>query len=109
MEGVGKGRERRGGKRGKKKGWVDGGGRGRRKGSDEEKGKERGGEGSWCPPMTYLRHAPASIAAEEKRPMSYQMPQSVHVVRNCRDQTLPLTMHYRGKKLGEIGEGMVGF
>ena len=29
--------------------------------------------------MTCLRHAPASIAAAEKRPLSYQMPQSVHM------------------------------
>ena len=27
---------------------------------------------------TCLRHAPASIAAAEKRPLSYQTPQSVH-------------------------------
>jgi len=33
--------------------------------------------------------------------LSYQMPQSVHIVRNCGAQTLPLTMHYGGKKLGE--------
>ena len=109
MEGVGKGRERRGGKRGKKKGWVDGGGRGRRKGSDEEKGKGRGGEGELVPPTTCLRHAPANIVAAEKPLLSYETPQSVHMVRNCGTQTLPLTMHYGGKKWGKIGEGVVGF
>jgi len=53
------------------------------------------------PPMTCLRHAPAGIAAAEKRPLSYQTPQSVHMVRKCGAQTLPLTMHYGGKKFGE--------
>jgi len=51
----------------------------------------------------------ASIAAVEKRPLSYQTPQSVCRARNCGAQTLPLTMHYGGKNWGEIGEGMVGF
>jgi len=41
----------------------------------------------------------ASIAAVEKRPLSYQTPQSVHRARNCGVQTLPLTMHYGGEKL----------
>ena len=58
--------------------------------------------------MTCLHHAPASIAAAEKRPLSCRTPQSVHMVRNCGAQILPLTMHYVGK-MGEIGEGMVGF
>jgi len=40
----------------------------------------------------------ASIVATEKHPLIYQMPQSVHMVRNCGAQTLPLTMHYGGKK-----------
>jgi len=84
MEGTGGGREGREGKgkegRWGKEGRLDGGGR---KGRDEGKGKGKGWEGNWCPsPMTCLRHAPASIAAAEKRPLSYQMPQSVHMVRN---------------------------
>jgi len=81
---------------------LDGGGRGGRKERDEGKGKGRGWEGELvpAPPMTCLRHAPASIATAEKRPLSYQTPQSVHMVRNCGAQTLPLTMHYGGKKLG---------
>ena len=64
--------------------------------------KGKGGDGNWCPPphMTYLRHG---IAAAKKRPLSYQTPQSFHMVRNCGAQTLPLTMHYGGKKLGENG------
>jgi len=49
---------------------------------------------------TCLLHAFASIAAAEKRPLSYQTPQSVYMVRNCGAQTLPLTMHYGGKKIG---------
>ena len=59
--------------------------------------------------LTCSRHTAASIAAAEKHPLSYQTPQSVHMVRNCGAQTLPLTMHYRGKNWGKIGEGMVGF
>jgi len=59
------------------------------------------GGGAGAPHMTCLRHAPASIAAAEKCPLSYQMPQSVRMVRNCGAQTLPLTMHYGGKKLGK--------
>jgi len=43
----------------------------------------------------------ASIAAAEKRPLSYQTPQSVHRAQNCGVQTLPLTMHYGGEKLWE--------
>jgi len=39
----------------------------------------------------------AIIAAAEKRPLSYQAPQSVHSGRNCDVQTLPLTMHYWGE------------
>jgi len=75
------------------------------------KGREREGvgKGSWCPDMTCLRHAPASIAAAEKCPLSYRTPQSVRMVRNCGAQTIPLTMHYGGKNWGKIGEGMVGF
>ena len=54
------------------------------------------------PHVTCLRHAPASIAAAEKCPLSYQTPQSVRMVRNCGAQTLQLlTMHYGGKKLGK--------
>ena len=41
-----------------------------------------------------------STAAAEKRPLSYQTPQSVHRAQNCGVQTLPLTMHYGGGKLG---------
>jgi len=48
-----------------------------------------------------LLYAPASIAAAKKCPLSYQTPQSVRMVRNCGAQTLPLAMHYGGKKLGE--------
>jgi len=43
----------------------------------------------------------ASIAAAEKRPLSYKTSQSVHMLRNCGAQTLPLTTHYGGEKLGE--------
>jgi len=45
---------------------------------DEGKGKGWGGELVPPPHMTCLRHAPASIEAAEKRPLSYQTPQSVH-------------------------------
>ena len=80
-DGRGEGKERRGGERGKEEA---GGRRGGRKGRDEEKGKGRGVEGSWSPHghthMTCLRHAPASTAAAEKRPLSYQTPQFVHMV-----------------------------
>ena len=41
----------------------------------------------------------ASIAAAEKRPLSYQTPQSVAWFETGA-QTLPLTMHYWGKKIG---------
>ena len=95
----GKGEKRRG-ERGTE---GAGGGRGGRKGRDEGKGKGRVGRGSCCPTpshITCLRYAPASIAAAEKRPLSYQT-QSVHMVRNCGAQTSPLTMHYGGQKLGE--------
>jgi len=71
-------------------------------GKEGIKGKGRGREGELVPPHTIcLRHAPASIAAAEKRPFRYHTPQSAHMVRNCGAQTLPLTMHYGGKKLGE--------
>jgi len=61
-----------------------------------------GEEGELVPPPTScLCHAPASITAAEKRPLSYQTPLSVHMIRNCGAQTLPLTIHYGGKKLGE--------
>jgi len=106
MEGMGGGREGREGKgeegREGKEGRLDGEGRGGRKGRDEGKGKGRGWEGELVqpPPTTCLRHAPASIAAAEKRLLSCQTPQSVHMVRNCGAQTLPLTMHYGGKKIG---------
>jgi len=53
------------------------------------------------PHLICLCHAPVSIAAAEKRPLSYQTPQSVHMVRNCGAQTLPLTMHSGGKRFGE--------
>jgi len=43
----------------------------------------------------------ASLAAAKKRPLSYKTPQSVHMVRHCGAQTLPLTTHYGGEKLGE--------
>ena len=104
------GKGKKGGKRRER-----GKGRAAEGGGEKEgiKGRERVGWGNWCPfphgATTCLRHAPASIAAAEKRPLSYQTPQSVHMVRNCGAQTLPLTMHYRGKKWGKIGEGMVGF
>ena len=80
-------------------------------GKEGMKGREmvRGGRGAGAPHMTFLRHAPASIAAPEKRPLSYQTLQSVHMVRNCGALTLPLTMHYGDKKWGKIGERMVGF
>jgi len=42
----------------------------------------------------------ASIAAAEKRPLSYQTPRSVHRARNCGVQTLPLNALWGGK-LGE--------
>ena len=71
------------------------------------KGMEREG-GAGAPHMTCLGHAPVSIAAAKKPPLSYETPQSVHMVRNCGAQTLPLTMHYGGKNWGKIGEGMVG-
>jgi len=71
--------------------------------------KGRGEEGELVPPTTCFRLAPASVVATEKHPLSYETPQSVHMVRNCGAQTLPLTMHYGGKKLGKIGKGMVGF
>jgi len=51
--------------------------------------------------IVHYRQYLASIAAAEKRPLSYQTPQSVHRVWNCGDQTLPLTMHYGGETLGE--------
>jgi len=103
--------ERTGGKGGKTRGERGkegaGVGRGKRKGRDEGKGKG-GGRGSSCPsphdmfgprPCHYI----VSIAAAEKRPLSYQTPQSVHMVRNSGAQTLPLTMHY-GVKWGKIGK-----
>jgi len=43
----------------------------------------------------------ASIAAAEKRPLSYKTPQSFHRPRYCGVQTLPLKMHYGGEELGE--------
>jgi len=52
-----------------------------------------------CNTVHYRQHI-ASIAAAKKRPLSYQTPQSVHRARNCGVQTLPLTMHYGGGKLG---------
>ena len=42
-----------------------------------------------------------SIAATEKRPLSYKTPQSFHRPRYCGDQTFPLEMHYGGEKLGK--------
>jgi len=56
---------------------------------------------TWSYNIVYYRQYIASIAAAEKRPLSYQMPQSVHRARNCGVQTLPLTMHYGGEKLGK--------
>jgi len=75
MEGKGEKRRAERGKEGA------GGGRGGRKGRDEGKGKGKGkgGEGELVPHMTCLRHAPPSIAAAKKRPLSYQTPQSVHI------------------------------
>ena len=76
-------------------------------GKEGVKGREREGvgRGNWCPlphgATTCLRHAPASIATAEKHPLSYQTQQSVHMIRNCGAQTLPLTMHYGGKNMGE--------
>jgi len=43
----------------------------------------------------------ASIAAIEKRPLSYKMPQSFHRPRYCGIHTFPLEMHYGGEKLGK--------
>jgi len=43
----------------------------------------------------------ASIAAAEKRPLSYKTPQSFHRPPYCGVQTLPLKMHYGGEKLGK--------
>ena len=96
MEGTGGGREEREGKgeEGKEGRWTVEGGEG---GKEGMKGREREGvvRGNWCPPppTTCLRHAPARLAAAEKRPLSYQTPQSVRMVRNCGAQTLLLTMH----------------
>jgi len=80
------------------------------------KGREREevGRGAGAPHMACLRHAHGSpcqyrLAAAEKRPLSYQTPQSVHMVGNCGAQTLPLTMHYGQKIGGKYGKGMVGF
>jgi len=42
-----------------------------------------------------------SIAAIEKRPLSYKTPQSFHTPRYCGVQTFPLEMHYGGEKLGK--------
>ena len=42
----------------------------------------------------------ASIAAAEKRPLSYKTPQYFHRPRYCGVQILPLKMHYEGEKLG---------
>jgi len=53
-----------------------------------------------CNIVRYRQHI-ANIVAAEKRPLSYQTPQSVHRARNCCVQTLPLTVHYRREKLGE--------
>jgi len=50
-----------------------------------------------------------SIAATEMRPLSHKTPQSFHRPRYCGAQTFPLEMHYGGEKLGENGEGVVGF
>jgi len=41
------------------------------------------------------------IAAAEKHPLSYYMPQSDHGHSYCSVRNFPLTMHYGGKKLGE--------
>ena len=50
-----------------------------------------------------------SIAATEKRPLSYKTSQSFHRPRYCGVQSFPLKMHYGGEKWGKIGEGVVGF
>ena len=42
-----------------------------------------------------------SIAATEKRPLSYKTPQSFHRPHYCGVQTFPLEMHYGDEKLGE--------
>jgi len=98
--GKGKGREDEG--RECKKGAGEG--RGGRKGRD--KGKENG-RGNWCPPHDLFALCPCqyitNIAAAEKCPLSYQTPQSVHMD-HYGAQTLQLTMHYGGKKVGENRE-----
>jgi len=42
-----------------------------------------------------------SIAAIEKRLLSYKTPQSFHTPRYCGVQTFPLDMHYGGEKFGK--------
>jgi len=42
-----------------------------------------------------------SIAATEKRLLSYKTPQSFHRPHYCSVQTFPLEMYYGGEKLGE--------
>jgi len=95
-----KGGEKGAGEAGEKKGHVKGG-------AEDKAGmkaREREGErGSWCPrphDLFVARPAPASIAAAEKRSLSYQTPQSVHGVRKGGAKTLLLTMHYGDKKNG---------
>jgi len=65
----------------------------------------------WSYDIVLYRQYIASIAAAEKRPLSYQTPQSVHMARKsklwCPD--LAIDNALRGWKLGKIGEGMVGF
>ena len=56
---------------------------------------------AWSYNIVHYRQYIASTAAAKKCPLSYQTPQSVHKARNCGAQTLPLTMHYGGKKLGK--------
>jgi len=75
----GKGEKRRG-ERGKE---VAGG---VTKWRDKGNGKERGGEGELVPPIHDL-FAPRPCQyseATEKRPLSYQTPQSVHMVRKSK-------------------------
>jgi len=73
-------------------------------GKEGMKGRARVGRGSWCPQgphMICLRHAPVSIAAAEKRPLSYKTPQFVHMVWNCGAQTCYWQCITGVKKIGE--------
>jgi len=100
-EGEGKEKREEEGRGAKRRGkWKEG----REEREDEAKGKGRG-KGELMPPHDLFAPSPcqyiASIAAAEKRPLSYQTPQSVHMVRNCAAQTMSLTLHYGGKNGGK--------